>query len=101
MKKHIDQLILKHEDQTYKRYILTCSVDDFKHLQKLMADEYKVSPKSKDGWRHVIEGDESFREGVVRFKGFELNVYCSPKIYAGYTISAMKALPLVYMDIFK
>jgi len=101
MKKTIDNLIEKHEFEPYKRYMLTCSVDDFKILQKLMSEEYKVQPKSKDGWRHVIEGNESFREGVVKFKGFELNVYCSPKIFAGWVISGINSLPIVYMDIFK
>jgi hypothetical protein len=54
-------------------------------------------------WRHAVEEGNlgGFREGTIKFKGFTLNVYCSGKIVAGYTISKMNGLPLIYMDIFK
>ena len=102
MKKDIDELLLKHETEKHKNYILVCSVKLFKDFQKLMLEEYKIKPKGKASeWRHVVEGNSSYREGTVKFNGFDIKVYCSPKIHYGYTISDMKALPLTFMDIFK
>jgi hypothetical protein len=67
-----------------------------------MSEEYKIKDTSAGMWHHVVSEDgNSYREGIVKFKGFNLNVYCSSKIVAGYTISRKNGLPLIYMDIFK
>ena len=103
MKKEIDELIKKHEEEPYKKYIMLCSIKDFKELQRLLSEEYKIKDYQGGNsiWRHVAEPDQKFTEGTARFDNFELNVYRSPKIYYGYTIAEMKKLPLFYMDIFK
>lgn len=101
----IDDLMEKHqEDQEKSKYILVCSIEDFKTLQRLMRDKYKIKDYAGTNsmWRHVLEEDNTtYREGTVKFKGFNLNVYCSPKIIGGAVVSKMNGLPLAYMDIFK
>lgn len=107
MEKQIDKLIELHKDNKgCIKYIMPCGVEEFKDLQKLMANKYKIEDYKKDTvsmWRHIVNTDNitSVREGTVKFKGFEINVYCTPEIVGGYTISKMNVLPLAYMDIFK
>jgi len=105
MKEDIDNLIELHKDNKgIKKYIMVLSLREFKNLQKLLSEEYSIKEKQVPAslWRHADEdGKTPYREGTVKFKGFELNVYCHTNIVGGYVISKMNDLPLVYMDIFK
>ena len=103
MEKTIDSLIEKHEYEKYTKYILVCSVSEFKKLQELMVNKYKIKEGKDPMWRHLFkEGQKgSVREGTVKFKNFELNAYCSSGIIGGSVITKMNELPLAYMNMFK
>lgn len=79
MKKQIDELIKEHTEG-YQKYLLKCSVKDFKLLQRLMRDEYKIKPYPSNSlnseWKHNGTTKKPTRIGTVKFDNFELNVTC-------------------------
>lgn len=74
MEEIIDVLINKHSDGQYVKYNLKCSIKDFKTLQSLMQNKYKIKdyPGTNSMWKHNPATKETY--GTVRFKNFELNV---------------------------
>lgn len=81
MEKQIDQLIEKHKDGDYAKYTLLCSVSDFKKLQRLMSQKYKIKdyPGNNSMWTHNGTVENPTRIGTVRFNNFEINVTCKTK----------------------
>ena len=79
MEKQIDQLIQQHKDLVeYGKYTLECSVSDFKRLQKLMSEKYKIKDDwgKKAQWRHNGTIKNPTRTGIVKFNNFEIKVIC-------------------------
>ena len=80
IEKQINQLIKENIDsESYSKYILVCSVKDFKTLQRLMKDKYDIKEfdgKTQSMWKHYYEGSLPKTIGTVIFKyaNFELNV---------------------------
>ena len=83
MEKRIDSLIDLHKEG-YTKYVLLCSISDFKLLQRLMNTEYHIKdyPGNNSMWVHNGTRSEPTRIGTVRFTHFELNVTC-PSLYEG------------------
>lgn len=84
MKRKINELIKKHKNSTYTKYLLKCSVPDFKKFQRMIRDDYDVRDDWNDKglWRHIGTIDKPVRVGTVKFEDFELNVMC-PTYYEG------------------
>lgn len=80
MKKQINNLIKKHIDsEDYSKYIVICSVKDFKELQSLMYNKYDIKEfngKLQSMWKHVGTKGRPCTIGTVIFKyaNFELNI---------------------------
>lgn len=91
MKKAIDQLIKQHTEG-YQKYVFQCNVSDFKKLQILMRDEYKIKdyPGLTAMWNHIVDVENPRRIGTVRFKHFELNVICPSKYKNGVRITKVE-----------
>lgn len=77
IKTQINQLI-EENTEGHNKYLVMSSVSDFKKLQRLMRDEYKIKPYTKASlnsmWRHMGTQENPTRVGTVGFDNFELNV---------------------------
>lgn len=74
MEKQIDEIIKKAETSEYSKYLMTCSISDFKQLQKLMRDKYKIKDYHGGNSMWVHDTDAQMTYGTVRFNNFEINV---------------------------
>jgi hypothetical protein len=86
MKRQIDDLIKQHTSG-YQKYILKCSISDFKLLQRLMGSEYSINDYNglNGMWKH----DGLLTFGTVKFDNFELNVIKDSKYMDEFSLVAV------------
>lgn len=86
LEQQIDKFIEINKDG-YQKYILKCSVKYFKQLQDLMQNKYKIKDYlgTESMWTHIgVHKHGPVRFGTVKFKNFEINVYCPTRMSEGY-----------------
>ena len=102
MKKDLDKIFELSKDMEHRTFTLLCTINSFKHLQKLMSEEYHIQEPDDGMWRHVVESDKSgYREGTFNFNNCQINVFCTKRISGEFVFFEDGMIPLINTKVFK